>query len=211
MCSVLLASAHPHDRAERLLVMRIVIKSITEVMQERKNHFQNTPKSSWACVAVFQLILPEPLDHNGWGWSHQASWTQMSSVINEVFPNWCCWNWKCGPRNRLCKSLRWMEAFPNKTEHHRWLFVPPLQQWGQAKSWAHAQSSAQAVTGISECQGLNLFLRMQCWFQLWRWVMRSQRQSRNTSVTLLIWRGNIFSTSVFHTHPHFFLPAPPLP
>lgn len=140
ICSVLLASAHPHDRAKRLLVMRIIIKSITERMQDRKNHLQNTSKRSWAGVAVFQLISPEPVDHPRWGWSHQASWTQLSSVINEVFPHWCCWNWKCGPRSRLCKSLGWMEAFSNQTEHHRWLFLPSLQQWGQAKSWAHAQS-----------------------------------------------------------------------
>lgn len=80
MYSILLGSAHPHDRAERLLVMRIVIKSITEVMQERKNHFQNTPKRSWAGVVSSSsscLSLWTTLDGDGPTKHHEHRWALL--------------------------------------------------------------------------------------------------------------------------------------
>lgn len=56
-------------------------------MQKMKNHSHNAPKKSWADVAVYLLILPEPKDHPLYEWPHQAPWTQINSAIDALFPN----------------------------------------------------------------------------------------------------------------------------
>lgn len=197
--SVLLASAHPHDRAKRLLVMRIIIKSITEVMQERKNHLQNTPKKSWAGVAVCLLILPEPkdptLDGDGPTKHHEHRWALLLmqfSLTNVVRTE----NVALGI-DYVNPSDGW-KLFPTKLSITDDYFCHPCSSEGKLRA-EHMLRAKHRLLQEFLSQGLNLFLRMQCWFLT---VEMSHEESKDRAEThlLLCWsEEEIFSPPRYFT------------